>query len=128
MHSLKGKKVLVVEDEVSLAENLQFMLEDLGCAVVAVVGTIEAALAIAISSQVDVAVLDVNVQGEQSSAIAKALQMRGIPFLLATGNAPARSSEFGDAPVLPKPYLQEDLRMTLSELLKGRAADVVTTG
>jgi DNA-binding NtrC family response regulator len=119
MAILQGKKILVVEDEAGLAENLQVMLEESGCDLVGVVGTIDSALAFALSSEIDAAVLDIDVQGEESSEIARALQMRGIPYLLATGHATGRSRKFGSAPVLEKPYLQKDLEAALSELLAG---------
>jgi len=115
--TLQGKKILVLEDELGLAENLQIMLDDLGCSVVGVVRTIEAALALALSSEIDAAVLDININGQQSSGIAAALQMRGIPYLLATGRAEGRSVVFGKVPVLHKPYLQADLEAALDDLL-----------
>lgn len=116
MTRLSGKKVLVLEDEPGLAENLKFMLEDLGCDLVAVVGTIEAARAIAISSEIDAAVLDINIQGQECVAITKALLLRGIPFLLASGLTPARSAKFSDAPILLKPYTQSQLERVFHSL------------
>jgi len=115
--TLKGKRILVLEDEPGLAENLQIMLTDLGCDLVGVVGTIDAALALALSSSIDAAVLDININGQDCITIAKALQARGIPFLLATGHAPARAAKFGEAPILLKPYLQDELASSLRDLL-----------
>jgi CheY-like chemotaxis protein len=122
MSILERKKILVLEDEPGVAEDLQIMLDNLGCRLVGVVRTIEAALALALSSEIDAAVLDINIDGQQCSAIAAALQMRGIPYLLATGRAAGRSAVFGDAPVLHKPYLQNDLEAALGGLLSEELA------
>ncbi len=110
------KRILVLEDEPALAENLQIMLDDLGFDVVGVVQTLEAARAFALSSQVDAAVLDINIHGQDSVAIAQALRMRGIPYLLMTGHAPQRAEKFGAAPILFKPFVQDELRLALQRL------------
>jgi DNA-binding response OmpR family regulator len=117
MTGLRGKKILVLEDEQGLAENLQYMLTDLGCELVGVVGTIDAAFALALSSRIDAAVLDININGQDCVKIAKALRARGIPFLLATGHTPARAAKFGEAPILLKPYIQDELASALHNLL-----------
>lgn len=113
---LNGKKVLVLEDESSLALNLSMMLDDIGCTVVGVARTMEAAMALALSSKIDAAVLDINIAGMHSVAVAEALRIRGIPFLLTTGHAPERAEKFGHTPILFKPYQQEDLAEALHAL------------
>ena len=61
---LKGKRILVVEDEALIAVMVEDMLADLGSLVVGPAATIEAALELARREAIDAAILDVNVRGD----------------------------------------------------------------
>ena len=50
---LKGKRILVVEDEALIAVMVEDMLSDMGCSVVGPAATIEQALALARAEEVD---------------------------------------------------------------------------
>jgi CheY-like chemotaxis protein len=65
MSSLRGARVLVVEDEAMLSLNLKTMLLDMGCVVAGMADKIDDALQIARTSQFDVALLDVNLGGKR---------------------------------------------------------------
>jgi len=80
-----GRRVLVVEDEVLVAWLLEDMLADLGCAVVGPAVSVKQALAMIDAEAIDVAVLDVNLNGQLSYPIADALAARGVPFVFSTG-------------------------------------------
>ena len=82
---LQGLRVLLVEDQMIVAMQIEDMLHAAGCEVVGPVGTLEAAIALAHAEVLDVAVLDVNLDGEKVYPAAEELQARGIPFILATG-------------------------------------------
>lgn len=64
---LKGKRVLVVEDEALIAVMVEDMLVEMGSEVVGPAATIEAALALALAEALDAAVLDVNVRVNAST-------------------------------------------------------------
>lgn len=118
---LSGQRILIVEDEMMIAVMLEDMLEELGCQVAAVAAKPVQALAIIAAEQpIDAAILDVNLDGQNSYEIAAALDERGIPFLFSTGYAAvAVEQRYRDRPFLQKPFRQEDLQKALSGMLNG---------
>jgi CheY-like chemotaxis protein len=91
-----GCRVLVVEDEFLMAEELRDALEDVGARVLGPAPSVEAALALLDGTPaIDAAILDVKLGGECSFAVADALVARGVPFVFATGY---------DASALPLAY------------------------
>jgi len=80
-----GKRILVVEDELMIRMLLQDMLADLGHTLAGEAGRIEEALALAKNSEFDVAILDVNLNGQPISPVVEVLVERGLPFVFATG-------------------------------------------
>jgi CheY-like chemotaxis protein len=104
-------RILVVEDEMTIAMMLEDMLEELGHDVTAVASRLPQAQSLAETGEIDLAILDVNLGGEASFPAARLLQSRGVPFLFATGYGSAGiEAEFIDVEVLKKPYLIEHLR------------------
>jgi CheY-like chemotaxis protein len=116
-----GKRVLVVEDEVIVAMQLEDLLSDMGCDVVGPACRIEDALVLAEAEPVDVAVLDVNLNGRSVCPVAEALHRRGVPVVYATGYGRAGCTDLPEGPVLQKPYLPSDLAAALSRVLNGAA-------
>src|SRR5690606_28362401 len=82
---LTGMRVLLVEDEVIIAMEIEDILREIGCVVVGPVGTVESAARLAREGALDAAVLDVSVDGEKIFPVAEKLQSRGIPFVFTTG-------------------------------------------
>jgi CheY-like chemotaxis protein len=79
-------RVLVVEDEYFIADDMARALERLGAEVVGPVPSREQALAlIAAGGRLDAAVLDLNLRGESVLPVADTLAERGVPFVFATG-------------------------------------------
>jgi CheY-like chemotaxis protein len=110
---LADKRILLVEDEVLIAEMVVDMLIDLGATVVGPATTLAKGLALAGSAQIDAAVLDVNLRGERIDPIADILDGRGIPVLFATGYGTAVGTNRQGSPVIDKPYTQERLASAL---------------
>ncbi|AXK73735.1 response regulator [Lysobacter sp. TY2-98] len=93
---LRGLRVLVVEDEYLVADDLRRGLEMAGAHVLGPVPSVRLALDLLASSNApDVAILDVNLGGEAVVPVADALIARGIRFVFATGY---------DGPVMPAAY------------------------
>ena len=113
-----GRRVLVVEDEMIVAWLLEDMLADLGCAVVGPAARVNQALAMIDAEAIDVAVLDINLNGQMSYPIADALAARGVPFVFSTGyDKDSLLDGYRTFPVLQKPFHRSELGDTLANLL-----------
>jgi CheY-like chemotaxis protein len=115
---LRGKRILVVEDEAVIAFAIEDMLLDLGCEVVGPAFRVEEAQQFVRDQAMDAAILDVNLNDERSYAVAEELKRRCIPFLFATGYAENGVEWPEDTEVLPKPYRRDQVAMALSKLFK----------
>lgn len=115
--SLEGLKVLVVEDEMMVSMLIEDMLGDLGCQVIGPASRLDEAIALANASELDCAVLDVNLGGQPIFPLADLLRERGAPFAFATGygDAGLRDVDKGSM-VLQKPFREGDLARILGEL------------
>ena len=121
---LSGRRVLVVEDEMLILMAIEDMLADLGCTSIAAAATIERALALIEAEPFDVAILDVNLDGQRSYPVAKALNDRGVPFAFSTGyGGHGADAGFGNGSVLSKPYDYLQLVKVLTELLQAAAGN-----
>jgi CheY-like chemotaxis protein len=114
---LKGLRVLVVEDEMMVSMLIEDMLSDMGCTVIGPASRLDEAMELATSSDIDCAVLDVNLGGQPIFPLADLLRERGCPFAFATGygDAGLRDVDRG-TPVLQKPFREGDLARVLGEL------------
>lgn len=114
MTELAGLRVLVVEDEATVAMLIEDILEDFGCIVVASVASLTAAREAAVRADFDFAMLDVNLAGELVFPVAEILQRRSISFLFSTGYGTiGLPAEFSSYHVVAKPFSQPDLREKL---------------
>jgi CheY-like chemotaxis protein len=123
LSSLDGLRVLVVEDEALVSMLLEAMLEDLGCVVVGPAGRLAEAVKL-MEADIDgihVALLDVNVAGEQVFPVAQALKAAGKPFAFSTGYGEAGVGDgWRGGVALQKPYTFEDVRVVLEKLAAAR--------
>jgi CheY-like chemotaxis protein len=109
-----GKRVLVVEDELMIRMLLQDMLVELGYTLAGEAGRINEALVLAKQGEFDLAILDVNLNGEPISPVADILAERGVPFVFATGYGqhgvpgPHRKT-----PTLQKPFQADALAQAI---------------
>ena len=109
-------RVLLVEDEPMIAFALEDMVIELGYEVVGPAYRLPEALDLAGREQFDAAVLDVNLNEQQSFPVADLLTSRGIPFLFATGYAEGGVSWQGQAGLIAKPYSRDQLARALATL------------
>jgi DNA-binding response OmpR family regulator len=72
-----GHRVLIIEDEGMVAMLLEDMLTNLGYEVVAIAGRMERAAELVTRADIDVAILDVNLNGELTYSLASALGSGG---------------------------------------------------
>ena len=111
-----GRRVLLVEDEFMVALLIEGELAGLGCEIIGPVGRLDKALEIAQREAVDVAILDVNINGDEVYPVAEALAARGIPFVFVSGyGRQGLRAPYRDRPTLQKPFRVDDLVGVLEE-------------
>jgi PAS domain S-box-containing protein len=114
---LKNARVLIVEDAVLLALELETGLSEAGAEVVGPAYELEEALAL-LDRPIDAAVLDANLNGRSVMPVAEALAARKVPFLFATGYGDSGGAPGGfDAPVIRKPYDVTQVAAAVAEML-----------
>jgi CheY-like chemotaxis protein len=92
--SLHGTRILIVEDDYVVADSLRYLIDGFGGAVTAIVPTVARAFDALARDPVDMAVLDINLNGTSVAPLADHLQTLGVPFVFLTG--------YGDAELLPE--------------------------
>jgi CheY-like chemotaxis protein len=117
-----GKRVLVVEDELMIRMLLQDMLADLGHILAGEAGRIDEAVALARQVEFDVAILDVNLNGQPISPVVEVLLERRLPFVFATGyGARGVPEPYRTTPTLQKPFQADALAKAIDDAVPGRA-------
>jgi DNA-binding response OmpR family regulator len=97
--------ILIVEDEPLIAMMLEDFLLSLGHEVRATCDSVSEALKAVAAEDFDVAILDVNLKGENVWPVAAELRDREIPFILASGgHVDPPPAEFAGVPMIDKPY------------------------
>jgi DNA-binding LytR/AlgR family response regulator len=93
---IEGLRILLVEDEFMIADDMLHELESLGVEVLGPFPTLARAMAfIKVEPSIDAAVLDINLHGEMVWPAADELLARSVPVIFATGY---------DARVVPPAY------------------------
>jgi DNA-binding response OmpR family regulator len=114
----KPVRVLIVEDEPLVAENLRADLIDEGFEVVGVAARVESALRLIHGTGFDVAIIDANLAGVSAAPAAAALSARSLPFMVLSGYAREQlQREFSGAVYVQKPYRIRKLIDELNSLL-----------
>ncbi|HEY1929163.1 MAG TPA: response regulator [Caulobacteraceae bacterium] len=113
---LSGVRLLIVEDAVLLAMELEDGLGEMGVHVVGTAASLAEAQRMA-NLSFDVAILDVNLNGEPVISVAQALAQREIPFIFATGGDASDAPEGFGAPVVSKPYNVRQIAFALVSAL-----------
>lgn len=119
-HLLQGCRILVVEDDYLLADDLSDALVAAGATVLGPVPSIEeAATMIDTDSRIDAAILDINLRGDMVFPVADALAGRGIPFAFATGyDQSVLPERYAARPRVEKPFRVRSIAATIEPLLK----------
>jgi CheY-like chemotaxis protein len=114
--ALNGLRVLIVEDELLIALDLEAILDGLGCAVLGLAATVPEALRLLAADPPDLALLDLNLRGTRSTPVALALTAGGVPFIAVTAYANPLEPVFDGVPIISKPFGPEQVRDTLLAL------------
>jgi len=118
---LDGRRILVVEDESLVAMLLETILEDMGCIPVGPISNVDEALTVlAGETNLDAALLDVNVAGKQVFPVAEALKARGIPFVFSTGYGEGGlPDEWRGQKTIQKPFTEATVQDALAQIIAG---------
>ena len=114
-YAMAGCRVLVVEDEYFIADDLAKALERHGAEVLGPMPRLGDAMACVEGPRPpDLAVLDISLNGENTYPVAAALRRRGIPFVFVTGyDRDSLQSEFRDVACWEKPVEPDHLARSL---------------
>jgi CheY-like chemotaxis protein len=119
---LLGSRILIVEDNMLLAETVADVLESAGARIVGPFMTmVEALERLSELTAIDGAILDIGLGDEESYPLAEALQTTGIPFMFLTGvERSDMPGAFARTPHMLKPFSDVRLVRKLVEIGVGR--------
>jgi len=110
MQALLGKSVLIVEDNVLIADDLKEALAEEGAAVVGPVYETEKALEALAQAHPDCAILDVFMGAGTTATVATTLNDMGVPYVVVSGyQHDWIPKPMQAAPYIAKPYGYEEL-------------------
>ncbi len=114
------KSALLIEDNVVLAMDMVESLSRLGTTKVETASSIESGLKLIERGGFDFAVLDMNLRGTVSFALAQSLRDKGIPFIFVTGYGSSIElpDDLRSIPILTKPVDEGTLSRTIEKLFK----------
>jgi CheY-like chemotaxis protein len=116
---LRGRNILVVEDDPLVAIDLQGTLEVAGATVIGPAYDLPHALGLIETSKVCAAVLDYRLQVGNTLPLARVLAERGIPFLFQTSDPVSVAREQPEAVIISKPYRHNEIVLAVQALLAG---------
>ena len=112
--------ILIVEDEPLISMMLEDFLESLGHRVAATCDNVSEALDATERGGFDLAILDVNLKGENVWPVATRLQEQGVPFVIASGgHVDPPPAEFAQVPLIEKPYTVDRVTPAINAALAG---------
>lgn len=127
----KEVRILIVEDEFMISEDIAMRLEDFGYLVAGTAPSAEQALEILEEGQIDLALLDVNIEGEVdgielSKIIAEKYK---IPFIFLTSLASSqvieRAKECNPSAYLLKPFNDRQVQIAIEMALENFSENIV---
>jgi DNA-binding response OmpR family regulator len=115
-----ARSILIVEDEPLIAMMLEDFLESLGHNVHGTCDNVAEAMEQANKGGFDLAILDVNLKGENVWPVATRLRDQGVPFVIASGgHVDPPPAEFASVPLIEKPYTVDRVTPAIEAALAG---------
>jgi DNA-binding response OmpR family regulator len=121
MNELCGLSVLLLEDEYLIALDAQDILTGMGVTDIKVANTIAVANELADNGRVDLAILDLNINGQMSYVVAEKLRQHGTSIVFATGyelREDRNHAQLENSVYLKKPYTSDSLREAVETALR----------
>jgi CheY-like chemotaxis protein len=118
---LAGRRVLVIEDEYFLADDIVRALTALGARIVGPYGDLdEATKVVDRDVAIDAAVMDINLRHEMVFPLARVLRSRKVPLVFTTGyDKSSIEPEFHDVRLWGKPLDIKAMAQELTSMIKG---------
>ena len=118
---LAGRRVLVIEDEYFLADDIVQALTALGARVVGPYGDIDEATAVVNRDiAIDAAIMDINLHNEMVFPLARVLRSRQVPLVFTTGyDRSSIDPDFQDVQLWDKPLDLKAMARELTNLIRG---------
>ncbi|MGO9389047.1 response regulator [Rhodoblastus sp.] len=116
---MSARRALVAEDSAHILFSLEMLLEQSGVVIVGAAATVAGMRKLAETIDAEVAILDVNLNGELIFPVADLLIERGVPVIFTTGYAPEKlfPPRFMGLPTLQKPYDPDEFLNLVEEAL-----------
>jgi two-component sensor histidine kinase/DNA-binding response OmpR family regulator len=117
--SLRGRRLLMVEDEFLIGMMIKRLLEGFGATVLGPCARLADAMAMAKSERFDGALVDLNLAGKAADPLADLLVARGVPFAFVTGYQRDNiDRRYAKIPVLQKPIEADLLERTVVSMFE----------
>jgi len=117
-------RVLLAEDNALIALDLEEILKGYGCRVIGPTLSVQDALELLSTEDIDIAVVDFLLEDGEAAPLARALDDKGIPFAICTsGGEEGLSMLFPNTPFLAKPYNPDDVSTVVNSLIASRLAN-----
>jgi CheY-like chemotaxis protein len=115
--SLKGRRILLIEDSPVVGPFTADLLAELGCVVVGPAPNMAAARELIDAGEFDGALIDIHIRGERVFPLCELLQTHGLPFAFTSGYADWQMPDkWQSRPRLQKPYTLGQVEEALSGL------------
>ena len=102
---MRAVKVLIVEDEFLIAEDLKTTLEELGYEVLGPALSCSSALEVLWSNKPDLALIDTQLGSETCQVVVEECRLQSIPMVICSGHFQSELPDYcKDLPLLGKPY------------------------
>lgn len=123
MSSTKSLRILVVEDEILIALELESLLQDAGHAVVGIAASFREAVESGSQLKPDLAFVDIHLaDGPTGVDVARRLNALGVTVLFMTANAKRIPEDYAGAlGVISKPYTERGVRQALDYAMQGES-------
>ena len=104
MSMLKGQHILVIEDEPTIALDLEDILVDAGAEVVGLANNVSRALELAATPGLTAAIVDLRLRNQSAHPVVERLVQLGVPFVFLSGQTENEAAKaWPNAPRLVKP-------------------------
>ena len=113
-----GWRVLIVEDEYFLADDLARGFAQEGISIVGPVPSLDQAMALVEQEKINLAVLDIALDGSKVYDVADVLIAQDVPVLFVTGyDRDGIPDRYADVPVCQKPASAKDVIIALERII-----------